>query len=124
MPGGDLGKERAYPRDGTALVPERMPPADAVRHRSQLPGRQCAPLPTLLTQLPDQTFLVITSSLTTLCSKPFAPKPVNVSTANAAADPAVLFQAHMQPELEADLEGTMATMVSELRGCVTSMPPT
>jgi carboxymethylenebutenolidase len=38
---------------------------------------------------------------------------VNVSTANAAADPAVLFQAHMQAELEADLEGTMATMVAE-----------
>ncbi|MFM7455358.1 MAG: hypothetical protein ACKO2W_02085, partial [Vulcanococcus sp.] len=37
---------------------------------------------------------------------------MNVSTANAAADPAVLFQAHMQAELEADLEGTMATMAT------------
>jgi len=38
---------------------------------------------------------------------------VNVPAANAAADSAVLFQAHTRAKLEADLEGTMATMVAE-----------
>jgi carboxymethylenebutenolidase len=38
---------------------------------------------------------------------------VNVSTATAATDPAALFQSHMQAELDADLESTMATMVDK-----------
>jgi carboxymethylenebutenolidase len=35
------------------------------------------------------------------------------TTARCAADPAALFEDHMKAELEADLEGTMATMVAE-----------
>ncbi len=41
------------------------------------------------------------------------PPPMNAAIPGAAADPAALFQAHMQAELDADLDSTMATMVAE-----------
>ena len=62
----------------------------------------------------------------------------DVSAAAAApASPAALFEAHMQAELNGDLDATMATMVEDphlinmasgtggraLKGCVSSTPP-